>query len=85
MVQNSEKWKLQIGKSWHIVSGEEMALILKADQQGARFIRFRDLIINPAFIVDAVLIESASAGQIEAPYEGDLPAEEWLEKHAPTS
>lgn len=79
MQRTSEKWEIQIGKHRHIISGEEMKVILGAGEN--RFVRFRDLVINPAFVQDMVLIESDSAGKLAPVYDGDLPAEEWLAKH----
>ena len=75
---SKEKWEIHVGKRTYIISGEEMKIILNAGE--SRFIRFRDLVINPAFVQDMVKIESESAGAIEAPYEGDLPSDEWLQK-----
>lgn len=79
MAQTSEKWKVQCGKNLHILNGNEVSLILNAGD--ARFVKLRGLVINPAFIADMVLIESANEGLIEAPDEKDLDGDEWLEKH----
>lgn len=51
-----EKWEIHIGKTIHIISGSEMNRILNAGD--ARFVKFRDLIINPAFVTQMVLIET---------------------------
>ena len=78
MPQVSEKWKLCIGKAKHIISGEEVKVILGAGD--VRFIRFRDLVINPAFIEQMVLIKT-NAPRIEGPDEKDLSSKEWLANH----
>ncbi len=79
MGRRSEKWEIHIGKKIHIISGEEKELILNAGS--ARFVKFRDLIINPAFVEQIILIEKPSVALLDRPYEGDLSSEEWLEKH----
>lgn len=77
MAEIYEKWEVHIGKKIHIISGKELNLILNA--QNARFIRFRDLIINPAFVEQMILIET-NAPKLSAPDESDLESEEWLER-----
>ena len=75
----NERWELHIGKTTHIISGEEMKAIIQAGE--ARFVRFRDLIINPAFVTQIILVDAGTAGRLEAPDESDTPSDEWLQKH----
>lgn len=70
-----EEWQIQVGKNKHIVSGEEKKIILNAG--GARFVSFRDLTVNPAFVADMVLIRTTNDNQLEAPKE-EMPTEEEL-------
>lgn len=60
----SEKWEITIGRKTYIISGDEMRAILGAGD--ARFVKFRDLIINPAFVQDMKLIES-NVPKLKAP------------------
>lgn len=62
-----EEWQIQIGKNKHLISGEELQIILNAGD--TRFVRFRDLVVNPAFVSDMVLIRKINTNQIEAPEE----------------
>lgn len=82
MPQASEKWEIQVNNKKYVISGQEKELVLLASQRGDRFVKFRDLIINPAFVSDFVLLKSESAGLLEAPYEGDQDEETWLENQA---
>lgn len=77
MPATSEKWEVIIGREKYIVSGEEMRVILNAGEN--RFVKFRDIVINPAFVQSMVMIQSENSGKLEAPYEGDLTTEEWIE------
>ena len=65
MPQISERWVVQVGRNKHIISGEELKVLLSAGAN--RFVRFRDLVINPAFVADMVLIDRINNNQIEAP------------------
>jgi len=76
MAQTS-KWELHIGKKIHIISGEEAELILGAGDN--RFVRFRDLVINPSFVTQMILLTTDSL-QLPAPDESELDSEEWLAK-----
>lgn len=67
MAQISEKWQITVGKNKHILSGIERDFLLA--NQDKRFVQFRDLVINPAFVQDMVLIERINNQQIEAPAE----------------
>ncbi len=60
----SEEWQIQVGKNKHIISGEEMKMIIGAGE--ARFVRFRDLVINPAFVSDMVFLRKVNKNQLEA-------------------
>ncbi len=76
MPQISERWEIQIGKNKHIVSGQEKDLILKTKEMGLNFVKFRDLVINPAFVQDMVLVDRINEQQIEAPIEKELTQED---------
>ncbi len=78
MQEISEKWEIKIDKDIHILNGKEVDILMKA--QDARFIRFDDLIINPAYVKSMRLIET-DVKRIEGPDESDVPSDEWLEKH----
>ena len=79
---SSGKWKLQVGKNIHILTQKEVDFLLA--NQEKRFVVFKDLILNPAFVADMVLVESEHSGVIEAPNETDLPSDEWVKKHTTT-
>ncbi len=81
MPRTYEKWEVQVGKNKYILSGEEKEAILMAREKGLGFVKFRDLVINPAFVQDMILLKSDSAGLLVAPKDGDLSEEDWLEKH----
>ena len=70
----SEEWQIQVGRNKHIISGEEMKMIVGAGE--ARFVKFRDLVINPAFVSDMVLLRRTNNNQIEAPKENYIPIPE---------
>ena len=74
MPQISEKWEIIIGREKFIVSENEMKSIMNAGE--ARFVRFRDLIVNPAFVQSMKLIERINEQQIEAPIEVELTEEQ---------
>ena len=76
MPQISEKWEIQVGKNKHIVSGQEKDLILMAREKGLSFVKFRDLVINPAFVMDVVLVERVIEDQLEAPFEDEFTEEQ---------
>ena len=82
MPQVSEKWEIQVNNKKYVISGAEKELILLASERGSRFVKFRDLIINPAFVSDFVLLKSESAGLLEAPNTGDQDEETWLANQA---
>ena len=73
----SEKWEITVGRKKYIISGEEMKILLNAGE--TRFVRFRDLVINPAFVSDMVLIEKYNPVQIEAPPEIEMTIEQHTE------
>lgn len=79
MQQISEQWQIQVGKNKHIISGEELKMILGAGE--ARFVRFRDLVINPAFVSDMVLIKRENFNQLEALKEEYVPISRDKFKH----
>ena len=60
----SETWEVHIGKDKYIMSGEEVKALLSAKE--ARFVKFRDVIINPAFITHMKLIDT-DAPKLPAP------------------
>ena len=70
----NEKWQITVGRNKHIVSGEEMAIILGAGD--SRFVKFRDIVINPAFVSDMVLVERTNPLQLEAPPEVEITQEQ---------
>jgi hypothetical protein len=72
-----EEWQIQVGKNKHTISGEEKRIILNAGD--VRFVSFRDLTINPAFVSDMVLIRTINDNQLEAPDEVK-PTQEELER-----
>lgn len=76
MLQTS-KWQIQVGRNKHIVSGKELEQIINAGE--ARFVKFRDLVINPAFMMDAIMIEN-NIPKLESPDLSDLSTDEWIEK-----
>jgi len=79
MLPISEKWQMSIrGKSF-IISNTEMEMIVNAGE--ARFVRFRDMVINPAYIEYMVKVQSDHVGAIEAPDESDKSSDEWLKNH----
>lgn len=64
MPQISETWEVHIGKEIYIMSDKEIRALLEAKE--ARFVKFRDCIINPAFISHMKLIET-DAPRLSAP------------------
>lgn len=64
MQPTSEKWEMTIGREKHILNGEEVEAVLKAISEARRIVRFRDLIINPAFVQQIVLVERKNPNQI---------------------
>ena len=79
MQQASEKWEMSIRGKIFVISGNEMESIVNAGE--ARFIKFRDMIINPAYVEYMVKVRSEYSGQIEAPNESDISSDEWVNKH----
>ena len=73
-----EKWDMSIKGKIFVISKEEMESIVNAGE--ARFVKFRDMIINPAYVEYMVKTEFSHKGEIEAPDETDVPSDEWLEK-----
>ena len=65
MLQTSEKWKVTVGKDSFIVTGEEAKALLNAGD--ARFVKLKDLVINPAFIQSIILVQKNNPNQIESP------------------
>jgi len=66
-----EEWQIQVGKNKHIISSEEMHLILYAGE--ARFVQLKDLVINPAFVADMVLLRKINSNQLESSKEEFVP------------
>lgn len=52
----SETWEVHIGKDVYIMSGVEVNVLLNAKEM--RFVKFRDVIINPAFVTHMKLINT---------------------------
>jgi GH25 family lysozyme M1 (1,4-beta-N-acetylmuramidase) len=60
----TEEWLIQVGKNKHTISGEEMKIIVNAGE--TRFVRFRDLVVNPAFVADMVFLRKINNSQLDA-------------------
>jgi hypothetical protein len=67
----TEEWQIQIGRNKHIISGDEMKLILNSGE--ARFVQLNGLTVNPAFVSDMVLLRKINKNQLEAPKDDFVP------------
>jgi len=67
----SEEWEIQVGKNKYIVSKEEKDMILNAGE--ARFVKFGDFVINPAFVSGMVLLRRINNNRIEKPKDEYIP------------
>ena len=56
------KWEVTVDKSKFIVNEKEVEFILA--NQNQRFIKLKDLVINPAFIQSIVLVEKNDGNQL---------------------
>ena len=65
MQQVLEKWEVTVGKKSFILDGEEVKVLLDAGD--ARFVKLKDLVINPAFIQSIILVQKNNPNQIESP------------------
>lgn len=71
---------MTVGKKSFILDGEEVKVLLDAGD--ARFVKLKDLVINPAFIQSIVLVERSNPNQIESPQDKPISPEQLAKSRA---